>query len=34
MVNSINKTEYIGDYKINFLYSNGIERLIDFYDFL
>jgi hypothetical protein len=29
MVISIIKAEYIGDYKINFSFSDGIERLID-----
>lgn len=30
----INKASYKGDYKINFLFSDGIERTIDFADFL
>lgn len=34
MVISINKAEYIGEYKIMFLFSDGVERLIDFSDFL
>lgn len=34
MVISINKAEYLGDYKIQFSFSDGLERLIDFSDFL
>jgi hypothetical protein len=34
MVISITKAEYLGDYKINFSFSDGIERLIDFSHFL
>ena len=34
MVISINKADYIGEYKIKFLFSDGIERMIDFADFL
>ena len=34
MVISINKAEYVGDYKIKFSFSDGVERLIDFCDFL
>ena len=34
MVISINKAEYVGDYKIKFLFSDGNERLIDFSNFL
>jgi len=34
MVISIDKAEYIGDYKIRFLFSDGIERVIDFDSFL
>jgi hypothetical protein len=34
MVISINKAEYIGDYKIKLLFSDGVERLIDFSNFL
>ena len=34
MVITINKADYIGEYKINFLFSDGVERLIDFSDFL
>jgi len=34
MVISINKAEYVGDYKIKFLFSDGNERLIDFSHFL
>jgi hypothetical protein len=34
MVISINKADYIGEYKIKFLFSDGIERQIDFSEFL
>jgi hypothetical protein len=34
MVISIQKAEYKGDYKINFLFSDGIEKSIDFSMFL
>jgi hypothetical protein len=34
MVISIKKATYIGDYKIHFLFSDGIEKTIDFKDFL
>jgi len=34
MVISIDKAEYIGDYKIRFSFSDGIERVIDFDSFL
>ena len=34
MVISINKADYIGEYKIKFLFSDGIERMIDFANFL
>ena len=34
MVISINKADYVGDYKIKFIFSDGIERLIDFSSFL
>jgi len=34
MVISIDKAEYAGDYKISLLFSDGVERLIDFFDFL
>jgi len=34
MVISIDKAEYIGDYKIRFSFSDGIERVIDFDIFL
>lgn len=34
MVISIQKAFYTGDYKIRFLFSDGIEREIDFYRFL
>ena len=31
---AITKATYKGDYKINFLFSDGIEKTIDFGDFL
>ena len=34
MVISINKADYLADYKIAFLFSDGSKRLIDFSDFL
>ncbi len=34
MVISINKAEYIREYMINFKFSDGVERLIDFSSFL
>jgi DUF971 family protein len=34
MVISINKAEYIGEYKIKLLFSDGAERLINFSYFL
>lgn len=34
MVISIQKAEYKGDYKINFLFSDGVEQSIDFSMFL
>jgi hypothetical protein len=34
MVISIKLAEYVGDYKIKLLFSDGIERLIDFSGFL
>ncbi|MBC8005468.1 MAG: DUF2442 domain-containing protein [Verrucomicrobia bacterium] len=34
MVISINKAEYIDGYKIRFFFSDGEERLIDFYNFI
>lgn len=34
MVISIEKAEYKGDYKVYFLFSDGIEKIIDFHDFL
>ena len=33
MVISIDKADYIGEYKIKFLFSDGSERMIDFSDF-
>ncbi|HLN73116.1 MAG TPA: hypothetical protein VK205_07455 [Prolixibacteraceae bacterium] len=34
MVISINKAEYLGDYKIKFSFSDASEKVIDFYAFL
>ncbi|NOU46187.1 MAG: DUF2442 domain-containing protein [Bacteroidales bacterium] len=34
IVISINKADYIGDYKINFTFSDGVERMVDFSNFL
>jgi Protein of unknown function (DUF2442) len=34
MVISINKAHYMGGYKIKFIFSDGVERLIDFSGFL
>jgi len=34
MVISIQKANYLGEYKINFLFSDGIEKTIDFGNFL
>lgn len=34
MVISINKAEYVGGYKIRFLFSDGTVQLIDFFNFL
>jgi hypothetical protein len=34
MVVSINKADYVGEYKIKLWFSDGVERLIDFSDFL
>jgi DUF971 family protein len=34
MVVSIQKAEYKGDYKIKILFSDGIEKIIDFFMFL
>ena len=34
MVISINRAEYVGEYKIKFSFSDGVERLIDFSGFL
>lgn len=34
MVISISKADYVGEYKIKFLFSDGVERLIDFSGFL
>jgi len=34
MVISIIKAEYIGEYSIKFSFSDGVEKVIDFNDFL
>ena len=34
MIISIKKADYIGEYKIKFSFSDGVERLIDFSGFL
>ena len=34
MVISINKAEYISDYKIKLSFTDGIVKVIDFYDML
>jgi hypothetical protein len=34
MVISITKADYFGEYKIKFLFSDGIERMVDFSNFL
>lgn len=34
MVISISKADYIEEYKIKFIFSDGVERLIDFSGFL
>jgi len=34
MVISIIKAEYIGEYKINFLLSDGVDKTVDFSGFL
>ena len=34
MVISINKAEYLGNYKISFSFSDGVETTIDFLPFL
>lgn len=34
MVVSIHKAAYVGEYKIKLLFSDGVERVIDFSDFL
>ncbi|MBN1184385.1 MAG: DUF2442 domain-containing protein [Bacteroidales bacterium] len=34
MVVFIKKAEYVGDYTINFVFSDGVERKIDFCPFL
>lgn len=34
MVISIEKAEYIGEYKINFIFSDGVDKTVDFGSFL
>jgi hypothetical protein len=34
MVISINKAEYVGNFKVSFSFSDGVERTIDFLPFL
>ncbi len=34
MIVTIQKANYLGEYKINFLFSDGIEKTIDFENFL
>jgi len=34
MVISIQEANYLGEYKIHFLFSDGIEKIIDFGNFL
>ena len=34
MVISIDKAEYVGEFQIKFLFSDGVERMIDFSKFL
>jgi DUF971 family protein len=34
MIISIQEVSYIGDYKINFQFSDGVERTVDFEEFL
>ncbi len=34
MVISIQEANYLGEYKIRFLFSDGIEKIIDFENFL
>jgi hypothetical protein len=34
LVISINKADYVGEYKIKFAFSDGVERLVDFSGFL
>jgi len=34
MVISINKASYLENYKIKFSFSDGVERIIDFFPFL
>ena len=34
MVISINNAEYLGDYKIKFIFSDETERIVDFSNFL
>jgi len=34
MVISINKASYLGNYEIQFSFSDGVDRIIDFFPFL
>ena len=34
MIVSIQKAEYLGEYRINFQFSDGIEKTIDFGEFI
>ncbi len=34
MIISIQKADYLGEYKINFLFSDGVNKTIDFSNFL
>ena len=34
MIISIQKADYLGEYRINFQFSDGIEKTIDFWEFL
>lgn len=34
MVISIHKATYLGNFKIQFLFSDGVEQVVDFSDFL
>lgn len=34
MIVTIQKADYLGEYKINFLFSDGVEKTVDFRNFL